>query len=186
MRLYVPFLFLTLVLNGFAANSAPVINHQPIPIEMSPKHKSEPIYGTTRVEQNWSFRLGYFGGAINEASQAEQMYLYGLRYDFFKESLSTWQGEVTLGENNFIHLVLGKKFYFPLETTTMPYYKFSVGNLIDSTDGIGAIFNFKKIQAMAAVGLDDLFHWDQKLQGEIGISYALVGPQFEFSLGFAF
>ncbi|WP_413290212.1 hypothetical protein [Bdellovibrio sp. HCB337] len=186
MRLYVPILFLTLVLSGFAANAAPVIDHQPSPIDISPKNKSEPIYGSSQIERNWSFRLGFIGGALKETNQAEQMYIYGLRYDFLKSSLSTWQGEFMIGKDNFIHLVVGKKFYFPLETQTMPYYKFAVGDLIDSTDGIGSVLNLKKIQAMAAVGIDDMFHWNQRLQGEIGVSYALVGPQLEMSLGFAF
>lgn len=93
---------------------------------------------------------------------------------------------MTLGKESFVHLVLGKKFYFPLEQVTLPYYKFAVGDLVDSTDGLGAIFNIKKIQAIAAVGLDDLFRLDQHLQFEIGVGYAIIGPQFEMSLGVAF
>lgn len=186
MRLYVPLLFLTLVVSGLAANAAPVIDHDPDPIQLSPKGKEEAIYRTENTDKNWSVRVGYLSGAVSEARQAEQMTIYGVRFDFDKESLSTWQFEVMTGKDNFLHFVLGKKFYFPLETITMPYYKFSVGNMIDSTEGIGSVFNIKKVQAMAAVGLDDIFHWNQNLQGEVGASYALVGFQFEMSLGFAF
>lgn len=186
MRLYFPILFLTLVVSGLAANAAPIIDHQPDPIKISPKFQDEPIYSSERTERNWAARVGLLSGALSEARQSEQLYIYGFRYDFMKETLNTWQIEVMTGKGNFIHFVLGKKFYFQLETVTMPYYKFSMGNFIESTEGIGSVFNLKKIQAMAALGLDDIFRWNQRLQAEFGISYALVGPQFEVSLGVPF
>lgn len=187
MRLYASTLFLTLVLNASAAFPAPVMDNQPGPIQISPKDQNEPIFSTVEnTERNWSVRLGFLGGAFKETNQAEQLYFYGLRYDFLKEPLNTWSFELTTGKDNFLNLVVGKKFYFPLEEVTKPYYKFSVGDLVASTDGLGSIFNIKKLQAMAAVGLDDLFSWDQRLPGEIGVNYALIGPQFEVSLGFAF
>lgn len=187
MRLYASILFLTLVVSGLAASAAPVMDDQPAPIEISPKEKTEPIFSTSEnTERNWSIRLGFLGGALKETNQAEQLYFYGLRYDFLSEPLNTWALEITTAKDNFIHIVVGKKFYFPLEEVTKPYYKLSVGDLVDSTDGLGSILNIKKFQAMAAVGLDDLFSWDQHLQGEVGVSYALIGPQFEMSLGFAF
>ena len=187
MRLSYPILFLTLVLSGLAANAAPAIDRQPNPIEMSLKNQNEPIYHSERTERNWSARLSYFGGAVSEAKQSEQLYLFGLRYDFLRETLSAWEVEVLKGNDNFLQFVVGKKFYFPLETVTLPYYRLSVGNLVDSTDGgLGSVLNFKKIQAIAAVGLDDLFQWDERLQGEVAVGLALVGPQFEMSLGLAF
>lgn len=186
MRLYFLLLFLTLVVNGPSTIAAPLVESPLNPIKISPSAPFEPIYSSEKVERNWSFRIGQLGGAISENRQGEQLHIYGLRYDFLKESLSTWQFEVMKGHENFLHLVVGKKFYFPLETVTMPYYKYGVGNLIDSTVGIGSVINFKKIQGMAAVGLDDIFLLNQRLQGEIGIGFALIGPQFEISLGFAF
>jgi hypothetical protein len=186
MRLSILILFLTLVVSGLAANAAPIVDHEPTRIEMSPKDKSEPIYSSEKVERNWSLRLGYLAGAMKETNQSEQLYFYGLRYDFLKESLSTWQIEVRGGKDNFIHIIVGKKFYFPLEQVTLPYYRFGIGDLVDSTEGLGSVFNLKKIQALAAIGLDDLFKWNQRLQGELGVSYALIGPQFELSVGLTF
>ncbi len=187
MRLCASIFFLTFVLNGLAARAAPVLESQPPPsIELSPKEKSDPIFRSDRTERNWSVRAGFLGGALKETNQSAQLYFYGLRYDFLREPLNTWEIEITTAKDNFLHLVVGKKFYFPLESVTMPYYKLAVGDLIDSTDGLGSILNLKKIQAMALVGLDDLFILDQRLQGEIGVSYAVIGPQFEISLGFAF
>lgn len=186
MRLYVPILFLTLVLSGFVSRAAPKADLNPSPLTLSPNDKSDFIYSQEHTERNWSLRVGILAGAISETQKAAQVSMYGFRYDFLKTSLTSWQMEVMLGKDNFLHLVLGKKFYFPLETQTMPYYKFSLGNLIESTEGLGSIFNLKKMQAMAAVGLDDLFHWNQRLQGELAVSYALIGPQLEFSLGIAF
>jgi hypothetical protein len=187
MRLYASIFFLTLVVSGLAASAAPTYSNEPAAIELSPKEKSEPIFSSSeKTERNWSVRAGFLGGALKETNQSAQLYFYGLRYDFLREPLSTWEIEATTAKDNFVHLVAGKKFYFPFEDVAMPYYKFAVGDLIDSTDGLGSIFNLKKMQAMAMVGLDDLFQWDQRLQAEIGVSYALIGPQFEMSLGFAF
>jgi len=187
MRLYASTFFLTLVLSGLAAFSAPVIDEQRPTIEISPKANIDPIYRSVdRTERNWSIRMGFLGGALKETNQAEQLYFYGIRYDFLREPLETWTFEITTAKDNFLHFVVGKKFYFPLEEVTLPYYKLSVGDLVDSTDGIGSIFNIKKIQAMTAVGMDDMFSWNRHLQGEIGVSYALIGPQFEISLGIAF
>lgn len=187
MRLYASTLFLTLVLSAVAALAAPVNETQPPTIELSPKERSEPIYTSTdRTERNWSLRLGFLGGALTETNQAEQMNYYGLRFDIFRETLSTWEFELDRGKGNFLHLSVGKKFYFPLEPVTVPYYRLAVGDLIDSTDGLGAVFNPKKIQAIAAVGLDDMFKLDKRVQGELSVAYAIVGPQFEFSIGIAF
>jgi len=186
MRLYVNFLFLTLVLSGTAAISAPVIDHTPPSIEISPQDEVREIPSSRQDTHDWSLRLGFLGGALKESNQAEQLYFYGLRYSLQSETLRAWDLEITTGGNNFLHLVVAKKFYFPLETVTLPYYKFGIGDLVDSSENLASIFNFKKIQAMASVGLDDLFSWNQRLQGEIGVAYALVGPQFEASLGFAF
>lgn len=186
MRLSKLILFLTLVVSGRAANAAPTYDHQPGPIEMSPRVQSEAIYSSARTERDWSLRLGFLGGTLSETNKSAQIYLVGLRYDFLKDDLSTWQIEATFGKENFVHLVVGKKWSFPFEQVTKPYYKLAIGDLIESTDGLGSIFNIKKIQALAAVGLDDLFRWDQRLQGEVGIGYALVGPQLEISLGISF
>lgn len=187
MRLYASTFFLTLVLNATAAFAAPVNDTQLPPIELSPKERSEPIYASVdKTERNWSVRFGFLGGALKETNQSEQLYFYGLRYDFMRETLSTWEFEFITAKNNFLHLSIGKKFYFPLEDVTLPYYRFSVGDLIDSTDGLGAILNPKKIQAVAAVGLDDLFSLNKRVQGEISLAYAIIGPQLEISLGLAF
>jgi hypothetical protein len=186
MRLCVPILFLTLVLSVPAAYSAPVIDHRPPKIEISPKDPTEEIASTRREFNDWSLRLGFLGGALKETNQAEQLYFYGLRYSFERETLQVWEFELNTGGDNFLHLSLGKKFYFPLEDVTLPYYKLGVGALINSSDNLASVFNIKKIQGMAAVGLDDLFSWDRRLQGEIGVAYALIGPQFEMSLGIAF
>lgn len=187
MRLYASTFFLTLVLSAAAAFGAPTNETQPPTIELSPKERSEPIFSSRdHTERNWSVRLGFLGGALKETNQSEQLYYYGLRFDFLRETLSTWVIEFDTAKNNFLHISVGKKFYFPLESVTMPYYRLSVGDLIDSTDGLGAIFNPKKIQAIAAVGLDDMFKLNQRVQGELSLAYAIVGPQFEFSLGLAF
>lgn len=186
MRLSIPILFLTLVVNGLLANAAPAINPGPSPIEMSPKDKSEPIYSTHREELDWSFRLGALGGTLREAQQTEPLYFYGFSYKFLKETTHAWQIEVSGAKDNFLHLVVGKKFFFALLQDSLPYYKLSVGDLIDSSEGLGSVLNLKKIQAMASIGLDDMLQWNQHLQGEIGVSYALIGPQIEVSLGFGF
>jgi hypothetical protein len=186
MRLSIPILFLTLVVSGLSANAAPAIDREPSPIQMSPKDKSEPIYSLAKPELNWSLRLGLLTGVLKEPKLVEQLYFYGLRYDFRREALNTWQIEVDGAKDNFIHIVLGKKLYFPLGQDRMPYYKISVGDLINSTDGLGAVFNLKKFQAMAAIGFDDILEWNRHLEGEIGVSYALIGPQLEVSFGFGF
>jgi hypothetical protein len=187
MRVYVLILFLTLVLTHSVSHSAPTIDHTPLPIDVSPKNATD-VYSFEEKDpaKDWSLRLGFLGGTINETHQAEQIYYYGLRYDFLRDPFSACEGEVTIGKNNFVHIVIGKKMYFTLEEVTLPYYKLALGDLIDSMEGLGSIFNIKKIQAIAAVGLDDLFKWNRHLQGEIGIGYAVIGPQLEISLGIAF
>jgi len=186
MRLYFPILFLTLVVSGLAANAAPMNDPQPNPIEMSPKQVGEPIYSTGRIERDWSARVGFLSGAISELNQTEQFPIYGLRYDVKKDIESAWQVEAMLGKGSFLHLVLAKKTYFPLERWMMPYYRYGVGDSVDFIDGLGSVLNIKCIQAVGAVGVDDILGWDQRLQAEMALSYALIGPQVEITLGFAF
>ncbi len=186
MRLYISLIFLTFVLPGHRAHSAPGFEYKPAPIEVSPKIPTEEVASFRSGFRDWSLRLGSLMGAFNETSTSGQLYFYGLRYSFQRQTLSAWELEVVTGGNNFLHITVGKKFYFPLEEVTMPYYKLSLGDLIDSSENLGSVFNIKKIQAMASIGLDDLFLWDQKIQTELGAAYALVGPQFEVSIGLAF
>lgn len=187
MRLWSSIFFLTFVLIGSAGHPAPLVDDRPAAPSLSPKLSGEPVFSGERlVDRNWSFRLGFLGGSLSETNKSGQVYYYGLRWDFLRRPYHSWQIELTTAEDNFIHLVLAKKIYFPLEEVTRPYYKFGIGELISSTNGLGSIFNLKKTQALAAVGLDDLFLWNRRLQAEIGLGYAIVGPQLEASLGFAF
>lgn len=186
MRLYVSILFLTLVVTSSISFAAPVIDHRPTPLQISPQQDTQDIIFEPASDRSWSLRLGLLNGALKETLPAEQLYFYGLRYGFLKKPLQKWEIEISTGGTHFLHLVIGKKFYFPLEDVTLPYYKFSIGDLIHSNENLGAVLNIKKIQAIAAVGLDDLFQWDRRLQGELAVSYAWVGPQLEASLGLAF
>lgn len=186
MRLCLKFLFLTLVLSAPAAWSAPVIDHSPTPIDINPKDANELIELSREDSRDFSLRLGFLGGALNEVNHSQQLYFYGLRYSILRETLRAWDLEIATGGNHFLHLKVARKFYFPLESVTLPYYKIGIGDLVDSSENLVSIFNFKKVQALAAVGLNDLFSWNRYLQGEIAIGYAVVGAQLEFSLGFAF
>ncbi|MGZ3748656.1 MAG: hypothetical protein ACXWRE_14620 [Pseudobdellovibrionaceae bacterium] len=186
MRLSILILFLTLVVNGLAAKAAPIKDHQPDPIEISPKDINEPIYATETAEHNWSLRAGLLEGALRDVAQTEQLFFLGLSYNFLKEPLRAWQIGVSGAKDNFLHFSVGRKFYFSTPHDTRPYYKFGVGELIDSTEGLGSVLNLKKIQALAFFGWEDLLEWNQNLQLEMGVSYALIGPQLEVSLGFGF
>lgn len=135
---------------------------------------------------NWSLRATFFGGAVSETNASEQTYVYGLRGDFNKDTAGTWQGEVDVNSQNLMLVSVARKNYFLLERVAMPYYRLGVGEIMDSSEGIGSVINLKKIQALAAVGLDDLFLFSQRLQCEAGVGFADIGPQFEFSLGIAF
>jgi hypothetical protein len=186
MRLYFPILFLTLVLSGLAANAAPTNDLQPNPIEMSPKQKGEDIFSVGRVERDWSARVGFLSGAISELNKTEQFPIFGVRYDLSKNFEGAWQVEAMLGKASFVHLVAAKKTYFPLERWMMPYFRYGVGDSVDFTDGLGSVLNIKCIQAVGAVGIDDIFEWEQRLQAEVALSYALIGLQFEVTFGYAF
>lgn len=133
-----------------------------------------------------SFRLGIYSGIFDESRTQQIRQFAALRYDFNKTSSDTWQIEGKIGSKNFVHMMVGKKFPYLLEEVTAPYYRFAFGNLLDSTNGLGSIFNFKKFQAIAAIGLDDTFLFDHRLQLEIAVSAAIVGPQLEGSIGYAF
>lgn len=186
MRLYNCVFFLTFVLTQTPALSAPSFDYKPPTIGVSPKDSVEEIPSQHPEFRDWSLRLGLLGGKVTEAKSYDQLYYYGLRYSFFRETLSTWDFEITTGGSNFMHISLGRKFYFPLESVTLPFYRFAVGDLIDSSENLGSLFNIKKIQGLAAIGLDDLFLWNQHLQCEVSLAYAIIGPQLEFSLGLAF
>jgi hypothetical protein len=133
-----------------------------------------------------SLRLGILSGSFNETHEQKILQFVAFRFDFNKTSFETWQGEIKLGSGNFVHLTVGKKFPFMLEQIGAPYYKFAAGNLLDSSEGLGSIFNFKKFQGIAAIGLDDFFLFHHRLQMELAASVAIVGAQLETSLGFAF
>ncbi len=186
MRLSISLIFLTFVLIGQIARSAPAFEYRPAPVKVSLNEPTDDVLPFRNVSYDWALRLGTLSGAFSETSSTDQLYYYGLRYSFYRQSLSSWELEISTGGNNFLHITAGKKFYFPLEEVTLPYYKISVGDLVDSSENLASVFNIKKIQAIAAVGLDDLFLWNQRLQGELAIGYALVGPQYEVSIGFAF
>lgn len=137
-------------------------------------------------EYDHSLRLGIIAGKFTEGTAQTSANFLAFRQDFNKQSFETWQGELKLGSGNLVQITVGKKFQFLLEPVTSPYYKFAAGNLLSSTEGIGSVFNFKKFQAIVAVGLDDLFLLSHRWQLEGAVSIAVIGVQAEVSLGFAF
>lgn len=142
--------------------------------------------GTDRADFDASLRIGYFSGVINETRDQKRLSFIAARFDFNKRTFETWQAELKFGSENFLHATLGKKFPFLLEQIGAPYYRFAGGAILDSSEGLGSIFNFKKLQAIAAIGLDDFFLLNNRLQMELAVGAAMLGPQFEASLGFAF
>jgi hypothetical protein len=190
MRLSIRFFLLTLVLQASAAVAAPIIRHEIEPIDTSPKLEQPKISAQpgSNIIPNYdtSFRVGIISGVFDESREQRIRQFAALRFDFNKKSFETWQAEIKIGTNNFIHANVGRKTPFVLEEVTAPYYRFAVGNLLDSSEGIGSILNFKKFQAIAAIGMDDLFLLNHRLQAEFSAGATLIGAQVECSLGYAF
>jgi hypothetical protein len=135
---------------------------------------------------NYSVRVGNLVGQFNEGSGPKSLQFAALRFDFAKRPYEAWQGELKVGSNKFVEVSIGKKFNFPLEPVTEPYYRFAIGDLVESTEGFGSILNFKKFRAVAAIGLDDAFLLSHRLQVEAAVGAAIIGNQVELSIGFAF
>ncbi len=192
MRLLNWIFLLTLVLPASQSLAAPVVTHEIEPITGSPKLDTNDMTlvkaGHDQSAQIFdaSLRVGIFSGVFDESQTKMIRQFVGLRYDFKKHFAETWQAELKLGNENFIHLMIGKKYWWVLEETTAPYYRFAAGNFLDSSNGLGSIFNFKKFQAIAAIGLDDAFLLNYRVQLELAAGFAIVGPQLEASIGFAF
>jgi hypothetical protein len=147
-------------------------------------HRS--YFPAEREDFDNALRAGIIVGNFAETGGKKNLQFAAYRRDFAKHPYEAWQAELKVGSSQFLELSAGKKFYFPLEPVTAPYYRFAVGDLVLSPEGIGSVLNIKKFRAIAAVGLDDAFFLAHRLQFEIAIGTAMIGSQAELSLGFAF
>lgn len=201
MRLCVLLLFLTLVAKPamswsaappplWAATSPNDDDSQwrsPAPLSRTDGGKvHRPYFPAEREDFDNALRAGIIVGDFSETGGKKNLQFAAYRRDFAKHPYETWQAELKVGSSQFLELSVGKKFYFPLEPVTAPYYRFAVGDLVLSPEGIGSVLNIKKFRAIAAVGLDDVFFLAHRLQFEIGVGTAIIGNQAELSLGFAF
>lgn len=185
MRVFLPLLFLTLVLSSFATLAAPqtttTLETTPLSAEDDPLLATvDPSMIQARSTFLLSASLGFAGGNYLEGDEYQQGPLFALRYMPLKDSLPAWDYQIEVNNDNFIGISVGRRWYCCPEEVYMPYVRASANMFVDGSDEIGGLVEIRRLRLRGSIGVGETFI------SEFGVGYAITGPDLFAQFGYAF
>lgn len=189
MRLFLPLLFLTLVLMNCPTGAAPqtttTLKSSPLNANEDPLlENSDPT--TPRRNQPSLFlnlAVGFSGGNYLERDDYQQGPYLALRYAPFKwVALPTWDYQAEVNKDNIIGLSIGRRWYCCPDDAFLPYVRLSGSTFLEGSGELAGLFETRRWRARASVGVGE------RLTSEFGVGTAVTGPDLfaQFGYNFAF
>ena len=190
MRLAPIFAFLTFVLGVPAGASTdtdlkqPKIDTRPV----SPQSQWGAILIPTRSnsENTLTFSLGAMTGALVDERENVTSSFFDITQTNENHDFTAQEYGVQLLQNGQVGWHWGFKTLMVLGEDFEPYYKFGVGSLSKTSEGLASVVNYQRYQARAAIGLDDLLSWNRQLRAELAVADSALGLSCQFVLGYSF
>ncbi|WII72871.1 hypothetical protein QJS83_03175 [Bdellovibrio sp. 22V] len=185
MRVFLPLLFLTLVVGLNAVHAAPQTTTT---LETTPfLGEDDPELSTVDVSQlppRPTFLLnvsaGYSGGNYLEDDEYHQGVLLAIRYLPLTRRRPTWDYQVDVSESKAVGLSLGYRWYSFDEDYYIPYLRLAGATYLDGAGELAGLVNLARWRVHASAGLGDTF------TAEFGVGYAMNGPDLFALLGYNF
>lgn len=184
MRLIIPLLFLTLVLNALPSNAAPTTKTTtpslPLSAQPDPLLTDNGFHLTKLPTTQWSLSLGYAGGNFLESDTWTQGVTMSLKYSPLPiDSLPVWDLEAEINKNNTLGAFIGKRWYIS-DDDYQPYFRLAGGSFFDASSELGNLVQIKRWRARSSVGIGE------QLNFEFGFGLAVTGPDLFAQMGYNF
>lgn len=186
MRVLSPLLFLTLVVSSTVSHSAPTATTT---LETSPYEGSDdaelgsikPEHYAKRVNYYLNASLAYQSGNYLERDQWTQGPALVLRFAAVKNSpFPLWDYEISLNNEKFASLGVGRRWYFAEEDIFAPYARLSGNAYFETAESLTGLIEIRRWRAHAGVGAGERF------TAEFGTGFSVTGPDLYALLGYNF
>ncbi len=176
MRVFIFHLFLTLVVIPNFSWSAPDIKDTMQPKTLDSENLVIAPWEVKNKTSGFSGYLGVTSGNFYEVDRNFTAAILGLRYvhEISFENNLDYDAQL-LPQENMIGIYVGKRFFIQSISEMIPYYKVAFGTHIKSSEFIAGLFEIKRIQARASLGINNAFRTHEKMYAELGFAYAVVG-----------
>jgi hypothetical protein len=184
MRLFIPAIFLTLVVSisvGFAATTPrTTLDTQPLSPESDP-YLSDKAASLRTPAPTWqvSLGLGYTGGNELERDEWAQGPTFAIRFSSLQHrGQPIWDYHFEVNKDNLVGAFVGDRWYCCENDRFNPYFRAAVGTYFDASDEIGNIVAMKRFRARGSFGIGEDFFT------EMGAGLAVTGPDLFLLLGY--
>ena len=175
MRVFIPSIFLTLVLSasvGFSATTPrTTLDSQSLSTESDP-YLSDRAASIRTPAPTWQMSLGvgFTGGNELENDEWAQGPTFALRISALTpHNLPVWDYHLEVNKDNLVGIFLGRRWYLENDRFN-PYFRVAAGTFLDASEEIGNIVQIKRFRARGSAGLGEDFFT------EAGVGLAVTGP----------
>lgn len=137
-----------------------------------------------KAQRMWAFYLQYYSGTLLERNESYDQIHYGGQFSLDPIDLraSISEKAAALSVSRRVNLLS------PLQAAKLiePFYRYGLDWLLKTSDGVGAFGNTKRLQAFAAIGLQDVGYLNRRVSTEAGVGFALTGVSYHFLIGIHF
>lgn len=182
MRVFVPVLFLTLVLATCVSNAAPDTTKK---FESSPfQIPEEEILATSTVPAS-PFRfqsgLAFSSGQLIEPNESSSQFSFAA--NFRQKKYGTGELDLFVTQSNLVGIFPGVRFEFGEDSIQRAYSKLSTGMYLVPDEGFVNFITIRRLQLRAALGFDNLLDLNHRLAAEVGVGASLVGAEIFTQIG---
>lgn len=185
MRVFLPLLFLTLVVSSHSAMSAPqtttTVETSPFSAKEDPELAHlDPEQRNSRPTSIFNFSLGFAGGNFLERDEYQQGVFFALRYIPLEDDKQVWDYQLEVNKDNLVGGALGRRWYCCPGDTFEPYVRASANLFLKGSGELGGIAELRRWRLRGAVGIGETFI------SEFGVGYAITGPDLYAQFGYNF
>lgn len=184
MRVFLPLIFLTLVVSSLTTLAAPqtktTLETQPLTGENDPLLGSiTPAMIAAKPTFLLNVSVGFEGGNYLERDEYEQGPYIAFRYMPLNHDLPDWDYQVEVNKANLIGLGVGRRWY-ATEELYQPFVRLSANMILDSKGELGGLVEIRRLRLRGSMGVGETF------TAEFGVGYAITGPDLFAQFGYNF
>lgn len=183
MRVFIPVIFLTLVLSaslGFSATTPRTkLDSQSLSTESDP-YLSDRAASIRTPAPTWQISLGagFTGGNALENDEWVQGPTFAIRFSALKlNNLPVWDYHFEVNKDNLVGVFVGRRWYLENDRFN-PYVRAAVGTYLDGSEEVGNIVQIKRFRARGSMGVGEDFFT------EAGVGLAVTGPDLYLLIGY--
>ncbi len=131
-----------------------------------------------------NFHIGSVGGNILTSFQQKATQYFGVRYIPYETFEKSWDYTVDAHTEGLIGISVGYRWHILPDEHFNSYYRLAFENFIDSGEALSGLLNLRHMKLMASFGFPDIFEFQRRVVGEVGIGGGPTGFVSYLQIGF--